>query len=114
MKLVIAGSRYGHFTLDDVRNAISRNIEGPVTLVISGTATGVDRLGELWALENDIPVKLMPAEWHIHGRRAGFIRNEQMAEEADVVLCLWDGQSAGTRHMIAAAKVRNIPTYVYP
>jgi hypothetical protein len=37
------------------------------------------------------------------GRKAGPLRNQEMAEEADALIAIWDGQSAGTRSMIEEA-----------
>lgn len=42
----------------------------------------------------------VPAEWHVHGKSAGFKRNTDMAEMADNCLAIWDGKSRGTKHMI--------------
>lgn len=55
MKTIIAGSR----DIDDY-NAIKTAITNSgyvVTEVVSGRAKGVDKLGEKWATDNNIPVK---------------------------------------------------------
>ena len=39
--------------------------------------------------------------WDVDGRRAGFVRNEEMAQVADGLVAFWDGASPGTGHMIA-------------
>lgn len=71
-----------------------------ISEVVSGAARGADSLGELFAKENNIPVKQFPADWNAHGRAAGPIRNRQMAEYADVLIAFWDGKSPGTKNMI--------------
>lgn len=100
MKVIIAGTRdfkdYG--LLKIVVNQYHK-IYG-ITEVVSGTAKGADELGERWAKENNIPIKKFPAEWKKHGRAAGPIRNEQMAEYADYLIAFWDGTSKGTKNMI--------------
>ena len=80
-----------------------KQIDWEITEVVSGGARGVDKLGEIWAVKNDIPIRLFPANWKEHGRSAGYIRNKEMANYADALIALWDGKSAGTRHMVDLA-----------
>lgn len=82
-----------------------------ITEVVSGRATGVDRLGEYWAAIAGKPVKHFPADWSL-GRAAGHIRNGQMASYADALIAVWDGQSPGTRNMIETARKRGLKVYV--
>lgn len=108
MKTIIAGSRsiIDYIIVREFVNRVHDN--QPISLVISGTAAGVDRLGEKWALENSIPVKHIPAEWHKYGKAAGHIRNEQMAKLADACIVIWDGESRGSQNMINNAKKYNL------
>lgn len=55
-------------------------------------------------------VERHPADWERHGKRAGYLRNREMAElGADLVLAFWDGQSKGTMHMVDLAEEYGIP-----
>lgn len=111
MRTIIAGSREG-FNSNDVK--IATALCGfDIIEVVSGTARGVDRLGEEWASLNNIPVKKFPADWNGLGKKAGYVRNEQMAEYADALVALWDGNSRGTKHMIDMAKRKGLRVYVY-
>ena len=62
---------------------------------------------------------VFPAEWNRFGRRAGFIRNTQMAEFASeegsegTLIAFWDGESRGTKMMIGIAEKKGIDTYVF-
>lgn len=71
-----------------------------ITEVISGRARGVDQAGESWALAAGIPVTTLEPLWGVHGRGAGLVRNEAMADQGDALLAFWDGESRGTLHMI--------------
>lgn len=110
MKTIIAGSR-GITDIELVEEAIVRS-KFEITAVISGTAKGVDRLGERWALENGVPVSMFPPDWRTHGRRAAFVRNSQMADEADALVAVWDGKSPGTKMMIDLATKKGLPVFV--
>ena len=46
----------------------------------------------------------IPANWDNYGKRAGFIRNSEMAEYADACIVFWNGSSKGAKHMIDVAK----------
>lgn len=109
MKTIIAGSR----TVTDITEVRMAMIDcgWTVTEVVSGAAHGVDQLGEQWARENGIPIKLFPAEWGTLGKSAGFVRNVDMADYADALVAVWDGNSRGTAHMIRTAK--NYKRHVY-
>jgi len=106
MRTIIAGSRTAT-SYSDLLAAIAAITWKPIE-IISGSARGADVLGEQWARENNIPLRLMPANWAKDGQRAGYIRNVEMADQADALLALWNGKSPGTRHMIEIATRRGL------
>jgi hypothetical protein len=111
MKTIVAGSR-GIDRYDIVEQAI--RLSGfTITELVSGTAQGVDSLGECWAKAQGIPVSRFPARWRTQGRAAGKIRNSKMSHYADALIAIWDGQSRGTKDMIDKAKYRGLKVYIY-
>jgi len=72
-----------------------------------------DGLAEEWARENGIPIKRFPADWDKHGKAAGPIRNRAMAEYADALLAVWDGESKGTANMILEMHRMGKPVFVW-
>jgi len=113
MKTIIAGSRsiLGY----DVVKGFIDSLDLEITEVVSGTAKGVDTLGEQYAKEYNIPIKRFPADWNKYGNAAGPIRNEQMIDyvgEEGQVIIIWDGISRGTLSTIRLAKAKNIPLYI--
>ena len=111
MRTIIAGSR-GITSLPLITEIIeSSNI--PITEVICGGARGVDSLGRKWAGNgNRIPVKLFTPKWDEFGKSAGYRRNLEMADNADALIAIWDGESRGTNHMINIAKERGLKVAV--
>lgn len=88
--------------------------EGAARLVIvSGGSTGADRLGERFAREHGLEHEVYPAEWSVHGRSAGPIRNAEMARISDELAAFWDGRSRGTRHMIGQMRRLGKPCAVF-
>lgn len=111
MKTIIAGSR-GITDYLTVLKAIEQS-EFPVTEIVSGSARGVDALGERFATEEKLPLYIFPADWNRYGKRAGYIRNELMAENADALIAVWDGKSRGTKNMIDIAGNKGLKVFVY-
>ena len=101
MKLIIAGSRTLDLGPDFIAQYLGATGWNGVVIdeVVSGTANGVDKTGEQFADDCLIPVKRFPADWDTHGKAAGHIRNKQMADYADALLLIWDGESRGSKNM---------------
>lgn len=113
-KLIIAGSR----SITDkrvVRTAIEDGdlCFGPVDEIVHGDCSrGVDAVADEIARDMGFDVKRMPAEWDEHGKRAGPIRNGEMAKYADALVAVWDGKSTGTESMINVALVKGLDVHV--
>ena len=107
MKLAIIGSR--NFTNYKLLQEILEQYKPKITLVVSGAAKGADSLGEKWALENNIQTLIFPADWNQYGKRAGFIRNEDIIKNCDCCIAFWDGKSKGTKHSLSLCEKLNKP-----
>ena len=114
---LIAGSR----TFDDynlLKDKMDNFLQNKDNiLIISGGARGADSLAERYAKEKNYSLKVMPAEWDKHGKKAGYIRNTAMhdvlKEYSDRGCVLfWDGKSKGTQHNIPLAEARNTPVRI--
>jgi len=112
MKLIIAGSRNTppYDALTEVWSSLNYNL---ITEIVSGGARGADKLGEQYAANHNIPVKVFKPKWHEFGRRAGIVRNAEMVEYGDSLLAIWDGVSKGTKFTIDQAKKKGIPVTVF-
>ena len=114
-RVIIAGSR-SITDYEQVATAV-RASRFEITEVVSGCAGGPDTLGEIWAANNGVGLSRFPARWRTrdgeYNPRAGFQRNQQMAEYADALIAVWDGESGGTRHMIEQARKRGLKVYIH-
>ena len=107
MHIIIAGFRdFNDYAVveKEVMNYIGKFIDKVEIEIISGGASGVDALGERFAKEHNLRLKVVPADWKTYGRSAGPRRNEQMARMAGTLIAFWDGKSRGTKNMIDTAK----------
>jgi hypothetical protein len=112
MKTIIAGSRTALY--EHVYYAIkSCPFKSKITEIVSGTARGADKFGEEIAEKFNISVKRFPADWDRYGKRAGYVRNEEMAKYADALIAVWDGKSKGTKNMIDIAKKENLLVHIF-
>ncbi len=112
VKIIVAGSRTFN-DYDFLKEKMDELIKGrEETEIVSGTAKGADILGEKYAKESGFQIKRFPADWDKYGKRAGYIRNEEMAKYANACICFWDGKSKGTQHMINLAKHHGLKTIV--
>lgn len=112
-KVIVAGGRdFASFTkLCMILDAHFREAGG--VEIVSGGARGVDRMAERWARTRGVCCEVHPADWRKYGKRAGMVRNAEMAEIADELVAIWDGESRGTAAMIDMMKKRGKPVTVY-
>lgn len=114
MKVIIAGSR-GFDDYEALCKFCDYIIGEPKEEIeiVSGTAKGADTLGEQYANERGYKLKQFPADWDIYGKSAGYRRNAEMANYADLLIAFHDGKSKGTKHMIDLANKKEINVAIY-
>jgi hypothetical protein len=85
--------------------------------IVSGRAIGTDRLGERYAEEKGLKCAKFEAEWFKLGKRAGMVRNGEMAKYASetqngTLFAFWNGESKGTKNMIDQATRKNLNIHI--
>lgn len=110
MRVLVCGSR--HFQNEELMEDVLK--EYPITEIIHGGARGADTLSGDYGRESNVPVRVWPADWDTHGRRAGPIRNYQMLKEGqpDLVVAFLAPDSRGTKHMIEIAEKAGVPVRI--
>lgn len=118
MRTIIAGSRSCK-DIKELENALAKCKWRP-SVVLSGKAEGADKLGEMWAKANKVPVEEYPADWDNKAQAedfvkelAGFKRNFEMALRAEALILIWDGKSKGAKDMLNTANKRGLKVFVH-
>ena len=119
MKILITGSRYWNTNEDWWKiNNVLHDATVATDILIAGGAPGVDTLAAQWA-RTALPNRrclILRAQWDIHGKAAGPIRNREMLDlQPDIVIAFHDNlaQSKGTKDCVEEAVRRGIPVAVY-
>ena len=100
MKVAIVGSRNSKgLTAARIAEEIPPECDG----LISGGARGVDTLARQAAKLLGMPIWEIYPQYQLYGRTAPLIRNQQIIQNADLVLAFWDHSSRGTKHAIYLA-----------
>jgi hypothetical protein len=83
---------------------------GGISKILHGGARGADRIAADWAESNGIEAQEFEADWETHGKAAGPMRNQAMADAgADGCVAFPGGR--GTSDMVARAKAAGIPVW---
>ncbi|WP_258047458.1 DUF2493 domain-containing protein [Streptomyces sp. SM13] len=93
----------------------------PLVVVHGDCPTGADIMAKVWALTTFTPActddyervteEPHPAAWHLHGRKAGPIRNQNMVNKgADLCLAFIRNGSRGATGCANLAEAAGIPT----
>ena len=125
LRVIIAGSRdFDDFPklmnncIDILFKITDQHSDLDKIRIVSGTARGADQLGEQYAKITGYEVSRFPADWDGLGKRAGYVRNAEMAKFAvadgscGVLIAFWDGKSRGTKHMIDLAEKNGLEVHI--
>ncbi|WP_392971070.1 SLOG family protein [Streptomyces sp. LN245] len=124
-RILVTGSRDWQ-GIGVVRRALAEVLailpnDQPLVVVHGDCPTGADIMAKAWALTTFTPActddfervteEPHPAAWHVHGNKAGPIRNKAMVDKgADVCLAFIRNGSRGASHTAALAERAGIPT----
>lgn len=116
MRVIVCGSRRWHdrHAIETWLAHLADLTDNLATVtIVTGFAAGADRIAHQEALKAGLLVEPHPADWQTHGKAAGPVRNERMAElGADLCVAFWDGRSAGTHDMMLRAEKHGIPVEI--
>lgn len=118
-KVLVTGSRDWPYTARGViKEAL---IASQATVVVHGDARGADTQADIAAIELGLARRPYPANWKLHKKAAGPIRNQEMLDKEHLpddpivqVLAFPMKQSVGTYDMAERAKKAGIPVTFFP
>lgn len=107
--LVTGGRDYANVeAVEHALREVGRLSDEDELLCIHGGARGLDSIADQVALDLGWWVTIYPAEWKLHGKSAGPIRNRRMADtKPDMCIAFPGGR--GTADMVKVCEERGIP-----
>ena len=112
MRVLVCGGR-DYFDEKTMRTVLDKYFYGREDVLICGMAKGADLMSRRLVREiaPDAHVEEYPADWSKYGKRAGYIRNQQMLDEGqpDIVIAFPGGR--GTAMMVKIAKEAGVPVH---
>lgn len=116
-RIIVTGSRdLGPESAELIKTTLETKLAGtdPATItIVHGAARGADQLAVQAARELGMSVEPHRADWNLHGKAAGPIRNQQMINAgADHVIAFFNkplAESKGTSDMVGRARHKGIP-----
>jgi hypothetical protein len=103
--LVCGGRNYEDFAhVCEVLDSFEAFGGKKITSIVHGAARGADTLAARWAEKRGIPARAFPANWELHGRAAGHVRNKDMllTGKPRIVIAFPGGR--GTANMMQQAR----------
>lgn len=112
MKILVTGSRTWE-NLSKVEMVLYTYLPD-IERIIVGDAYGVDKVVVDWCISNEVPYTVYYAEWLKFGKRAGYIRNQDMVDaKPDLCIAFIRDNSRGATMTKQLAEKANIKTIVY-
>ena len=94
LKIGIVGSRtitdylFVKRNIINVLDRIGIDIDPNKIEIVSGGAIGVDTFAQQFAREHGLTITIHYPDWNIHGKNAGFIRNQYIVDDSDILIAL--------------------------
>ena len=94
VKVGIVGSRsitFSEYVFSVLDFYLSRLLEENEVVIVSGGAVGIDSLGAQWAELRKLKTEIYLPDWQTHGKKAGFLRNQQIIDNSDYLIAITTG-----------------------
>ncbi len=117
MNILVCGGRnyVGRDGLWEALNVIRHTRgRGQNVAIIHGGARGADSLAALFAQENGLCEIVVKANWEVHGKGAGPIRNQWMLDYCNPDLVVAFPGGAGTADMVRRARKAGVEVLEVP
>ena len=110
--LVCGGRDYSDSEwFDNCMNHLVQHLKNDDILIIQGGARGADRLAKEWAEKRNVEQIEFRADWNLHGKSAGYIRNKQMLDDGKPHMVVAFPGGRGTANMVQLAHRANLTVW---
>lgn len=106
IRIIVAGTRTfdDYLLLKEKLDQLTKYLTNKDFIILSGNAQGADRLGELWATRNFVTYQVYRPDYQKYKPKiAPIMRNQEMVDNADILVAFWNGKSTGTKDIIERA-----------
>ncbi len=93
-RIVVVGSKkYNDYeeAKHYINHCIANIKEGNTFVFATCGCEGAEMLAERYAKENGYEIEIYPTLWETFGSAGGAVRNKQMFNSSDLIICFWDG-----------------------
>jgi hypothetical protein len=102
--IITGGRRFNDYKLlKDTCDFMLKN-KTEIEVISCKCFQGPDKFGEIWAKENNYRIKDFPPDWYKYNLTAVSIRNKEIVDYADALICFWDGKSKVIGDLVSYAK----------
>jgi hypothetical protein len=110
--LVCGGRDYHRYAVVDA-TLCEINRKHGITHIMHGGSSGADALAGEWATDCGVQEVVCKANWEVHGRKAGPMRNKAMLDLLPELVVAFPG-GRGTENMVSQAEDRCIQVVRVP
>ncbi len=89
-----------------------QRFKDPILFISDGITTGASQMVQAWCLKYSFPCLVIAPDWDKYGKRAGFLRNDVIAENITHLLSFFDGYFVGSQDLIDKSMALDVPCKV--
>lgn len=110
-KIAVIGSRgfSDYLFFKEKLEYLIKDLGKDLHFISGGCPTGGDALIRRYCIENQYTLTEHLPDWETYGKKAGFLRNQLIVDDATHLIAYWDGQSKGTLSSLKMAEKKQIP-----
>ena len=106
--IITGGRRFNDFNLlREICDFMLKN-KNEIEVVSCKCFQGADKFGEIWAKENNHKIKEFPPDWCKYNLTAVSIRNKEIVDYSDALICFWNSKSKVIEDLITYAKEKSL------
>lgn len=110
---IVGCRRFKNYELFKEKIQEWEKINGEITMIVSGGASGADSLAEKYAKEFNKGIMIYKPNWDLYKKAAGILRNTDIINNSDKVIAFPSKMSVGTWDSVNKAKKAGKEVTIY-